>query len=205
MERSWFNFYFHPEPLSVSGVYSRLSGEKCLKLERTWFWGPDWHRFCYLCHVGLLFLDLLLTDVCVCVLFSAGGEECRLWCALPQHETWPAGNQGTRWVCPREVRFVCICEYLCGRWCKWWDLGGKSAVLYYVRGYKDCAKLEEILENTKKHSDLISQYNKVFRFILFQSPVCRSCQVCLCFDLWPHYCASFEVPVSQALRSEHCM
>ena len=62
--------------------------------------------------------------VCVCVCFIrtlAGGEECRIWRALPQHEAWPAGNQRASRVCPWEVRFVCICEYLCGRWCKWWD------------------------------------------------------------------------------------
>lgn len=69
---------------------------------------------------------------------STGGEECRLWRALPQHEAWPTGSQRARRVCPREVEFLCICEYLCGRWQPWWDSRGRnssSLILYQTENY----------------------------------------------------------------------
>lgn len=34
----------------------------------------------------------------------AGGEECGIRCALPQHEAWTACRQGAGRVCAREVR-----------------------------------------------------------------------------------------------------
>lgn len=95
----------------------------------------------------------VLTDGVFCV-FNAlsGGEECRLWRALPQYEARPAGNEGARRVHPREVKFAGICVGGGARdgprnptfcfWKEWWRNCIKDVLTSVWKRCRDsCAKL----------------------------------------------------------------